>query len=234
VHKPPLLENWKEHYEDIRPKFGKTLQADQTKEFWVDLIRDTIRLSKRTLKPICLLILLWGKRGLNKLYEAQKRFRKGGWTFTIRIKWCLLGLLLLIAFHPHSKIMADPVQPVKHEIPMAKKIPESKLKPQQEVAEIKTQTADASLSAIPSIVSNCGDNEYANFIYMHESGCSLTSVNSIGCVGIGQSCGGGLESACPNWQTDYVCQNSYFSQYANSRYGGWSGAYGFWVSAHWW
>jgi len=204
------------------------------REDWLDLLRWIISHFKRFLALIYSKgknILLWVK---NRNARSKKKPHREI-SFTIHLKWVLAGIVLIALFHPHNQAQAEP-QPVPYIKPvvMAKKIEQTKLKPQEEVAEIKTQTANASLSAIPSIVSNCGDNEYANFIYMHESGCSLTSVNSIGCVGIGQSCGGGLESACPNWQTDYACQNSYFSQYANSRYGGWSGAYGFWVSAHWW
>ena len=86
----------------------------------------------------------------------------------------------------------------------------------------------------PSVVSGCGDNSMANYIYSHESGCSLTSVNtSSGTYGIGQSAGG-LSAACPDWQTDYACQNQFFTGYANSRYGGWAGAYQFWLQNHWW
>lgn len=93
-----------------------------------------------------------------------------------------------------------------------------------------TGTATASAAAAPSVVGGCGDNSYANYIYMHESGCNLNAVNSGGCRGIGQACPGG-KLPCG---ADYGCQNAYFTQYANSRYGGWEGAYSFWVNNHWW
>jgi hypothetical protein len=81
---------------------------------------------------------------------------------------------------------------------------------------------------------SCGDNTYANFIYTHESGCSLTAINaSSGDYGLGQS-GGGLVSACPDWQTNYACQNQFFNNYAVSRYGSWVAAYDFWTSHGWW
>lgn len=82
----------------------------------------------------------------------------------------------------------------------------------------------------PAVAGGCGDNFYANYIYMHESGCNPASVNSIGCRGIGQACPG---SKLP-CGADYACQNAYFTRYANERYGGWAGAYSFWVSHHWW
>lgn len=88
-----------------------------------------------------------------------------------------------------------------------------------------------SQNAIPG----CGDNQYANYIYMHESGCRLVNTNSEGCDGIGQACPASkLAAACPNWQNDYACQNAFFTAYANSRYGGWAGAYQAWLNQHWW
>lgn len=82
-------------------------------------------------------------------------------------------------------------------------------------------------------VAGCGDNEYANYIYMHESGCVTDRVNSIGCLGIGQSCPGSkLTAVCPN--LDYACENSWFDNYAQTRYNGWYNAYLFWQQNHWW
>lgn len=86
-----------------------------------------------------------------------------------------------------------------------------------------TGTATASAST-------CGDNEYAHYIYMHESGCNPAAVNSIGCRGIGQACPG---SKLP-CGADYACQNAWFTDYANRAYGGWAGAYQAWLSKHWW
>jgi TolA-binding protein len=87
----------------------------------------------------------------------------------------------------------------------------------------------ANLTSTAYAATGCGDNEFANYIYMHESGCNPSSVNSIGCRGIGQACPG---SKLP-CGADYACQNAYFTTYAN-RYGGWAGAYSFWVTHHWW
>lgn len=81
------------------------------------------------------------------------------------------------------------------------------------------------------IVPNCGDNVYANYIYMHESGCNTEAVNWLGCTGIGQSCPASKIAYCG---TDYDCQNAWFTQYANAAYGGWAGAYGFWLQHSWW
>lgn len=82
----------------------------------------------------------------------------------------------------------------------------------------------------PSVVNSCGDNMYAQYIYQHESGCDLNSVNSIGCRGIGQACPGD-KLPCG---ADYACQNAFFTSYANSAYGGWLGAYNHWLAVSWW
>lgn len=93
-----------------------------------------------------------------------------------------------------------------------------------------SQVITPKVSAAPARVSGCGDNSYANYIYMHESGCNLNAVNSRGCYGIGQDCNGIVRSRCG---ANYQCQNEYFTSYVNGRYGGWQQAYNFWISHHW-
>ena len=96
----------------------------------------------------------------------------------------------------------------------------------------------AELAYVPPapVVSNtapagCGDNTYANFIYMHESGCRTNAVNEIGACGIGQAnpCG---KMGCS--LSDYACQNAFFTQYANDCYGSWYNAYIYWVNHRVW
>lgn len=78
------------------------------------------------------------------------------------------------------------------------------------------------------------DYSAVDYIIGHESGWKPGSVSSNGCYGLGQACPGAkLVAACPNWANDPACQLRFFSGYA-SRYGGWQGAYTFWVQAHWW
>lgn len=83
----------------------------------------------------------------------------------------------------------------------------------------------------PNVVNNCGNNMYAQYIYQHESGCSTTIRNSLGCVGIGQDCNGSLVNQCPN--LDYTCENQFFTAYSQ-KYGGWEGSYQFWLKNNWW
>lgn len=76
-----------------------------------------------------------------------------------------------------------------------------------------------------------GVNQYAAYIYQHESGCRTDATNGGGCRGIGQACPG---SKLPCSDTDFACQHEWFSGYAESRYGGWEAAYQAWLVQHWW
>lgn len=65
---------------------------------------------------------------------------------------------------------------------------------------------------------------YKLFIYEHESGNDPTKYNSSGCVGLGQACPASkLLTECPT--LDYTCEDNFFDNYANVRYGGWEQAY---------
>ncbi len=99
------------------------------------------------------------------------------------------------------------------------------------VAQAQTPPAPAEAPLAQSgPVSGCGDNQYANFIYSHESGCRTTAMSPNGCFGIGQACPASKLAYCG---ADYACQNDFFTAYAG-KYGGWAGAYAFWVSHGWW
>lgn len=108
---------------------------------------------------------------------------------------------------------------------------DAKQQAQQKTQAVATLSTPVAAAAPSTYVAGCGDNSYANYIYTHESGCRTTAVNSGGCYGIGQDCNGIVRSQCG---ADYACQNSYFTDYANRRYGGWAGAYSFWLNNHWW
>lgn len=73
-------------------------------------------------------------------------------------------------------------------------------------------------------------------IYSHESGNRLTAINkSSGACGLGQSwpCSK-LAKACPNWRTDYACQDKWFTNYCMNRYGSWEAARNFWLKNNYW
>lgn len=69
------------------------------------------------------------------------------------------------------------------------------------------------------------------YIYNHESGNNPAARNGAGCRGLGQACPG---SKLPCSDSDYACQDAWFTGYAESRYGGWINAYHFWLAHHWW
>jgi uncharacterized protein YabE (DUF348 family) len=80
---------------------------------------------------------------------------------------------------------------------------------------------------------NPADYAYVDYIFSRESRWNTAAASPNGYYGLGQTNLGKLSAACPNWQTDAVCQTRLFAGYAG-RYGGWEGAYNFWLSHHWW
>lgn len=88
---------------------------------------------------------------------------------------------------------------------------------------------------VNTVIDGCGDNSYANFIFEAESSCNLAAENySSNECGIGQTNCEALISACPDWTTDYICQDSWFNNYAINRYGSWEAAYNFHIANGWW
>ncbi len=128
------------------------------------------------------------------------------------------------------KRRAEALKKAQEAVLKAQKAKEARLKASFGLTSIQPVKVIAPVYHAPSVVGNCGDNQYANFIYMHESGCNLNSVNSIGCRGIGQACPG---SKLP-CGADYACQNAWFTNYAIRTYGSWQGAYNAWISKNWW
>lgn len=74
---------------------------------------------------------------------------------------------------------------------------------------------------------------YVDHIISHESGWRPDAVNGSGCIGLGQNCPSNgkyfLKEYCPDWDTNPVCQLRRWTGYA-AKYGGWQGAYGYWLS----
>jgi hypothetical protein len=79
-----------------------------------------------------------------------------------------------------------------------------------------------------------GDYAYANFIISHESGWRVTAANPSGAYGLCQALPGSkMSSAGGDWRTNPVTQLRWCSGYA-SKFGGWGGAYSYWLSHHYW
>lgn len=93
--------------------------------------------------------------------------------------------------------------------------------------QLPAQAAPQAVAA----VAGCGDNDYASYIYHHESGCRTDALNPNGACGLGQAypCS---KMACS--LSDYACQNEFFTNYAMARYGSWYAAYNYWLANHNW
>lgn len=79
-----------------------------------------------------------------------------------------------------------------------------------------------------------GDYAYANYIVSRESNWHVTAQNASGAYGLCQSLPGSkMASSGSDWATNPVTQLKWCNGYA-ARYGGWGGAYNFWVAHHYW
>lgn len=112
---------------------------------------------------------------------------------------------------------------------------QERIKLQGELQAKKASKLQVAATSIPtqgtaSAASGCGTDPYMAQIYMHESGCNPSAVNSIGCRGIGQSC---PSSKLP-CGADFACQDAWFRNYAIQRYGSPAAAWAFWQQNHWW
>lgn len=96
---------------------------------------------------------------------------------------------------------------------------------------IKVNTGDIKASDINtkggSYVKKLKSNYYANWVINKESGWNPTAVNATsGAYGICQSLPGTkMAAAGSDWKTNIETQAKWCDAYANSRYGGWEGAY---------
>ena len=101
------------------------------------------------------------------------------------------------------------------------------------VAQIQAAQAQSA----PKVVNSTAPTQTADtsdakaFIYQKESGNNPAAVNPIGCRGLGQACPG---SKLPCSNSDYACQDAWFTNYAMQRYGSWENAKAFWILNHWW
>lgn len=69
------------------------------------------------------------------------------------------------------------------------------------------------------------------FIYNHESRNNPAAHNSAGCRGLGQACPGS-KLTCSD--TDYACQDAWFTRYMQDHYGTWENARAHWISLARW
>jgi uncharacterized protein YabE (DUF348 family) len=81
---------------------------------------------------------------------------------------------------------------------------------------------------------SAGDYGYVNFIVSHESGWRPNAANASGAYGLCQALPGSkMATAGGDWATNPITQLRWCNSYAQ-HFGGWAGAYSFWVSHHYW
>lgn len=146
----------------------------------------------------------------------------------------LLALLLTtIQPQPTKPIIGDSPTPVAKKTSPVAALAAPQIAAAEPLEEVYVPPPAPVLPVAPprAAVSGCGDNTYANYIYMHESGCRTDAINPIGACGIGQAlpCS---KMGCD--LSDYACENAFFTGYAMNRYGSWEAAYNFWLNNHWW
>lgn len=84
-----------------------------------------------------------------------------------------------------------------------------------------------------------GDYNDIDYIFTRESHWNPDDVSGNKCIGLGQNCPDKdghywLVDACPNWQSDPVCQIRRFDVYAKGRWHGWQGAHYQKARYNWW
>lgn len=80
------------------------------------------------------------------------------------------------------------------------------------------------------------DYTFVDYIITKESHWNPLAVNdSSGAYGLCQALPGGkMASVASDWRTNPITQLKWCSGYAKERYGGWAGAYRFWINNYWW
>ncbi len=104
-------------------------------------------------------------------------------------------------------------------------------------------TARGSTIAVPSDKTglmaaagiSAGDYAYANYIISRESNWRPSAMNASGAYGLCQALPGSkMASTGGDWATNPTTQLRWCSGYARNNYGGWGGAYNFWLSHSYW
>jgi resuscitation-promoting factor RpfB len=106
-------------------------------------------------------------------------------------------------------------------------------------AVTQVMVVGTSLAGIKGDMARAGiapsDYNYADYIISHESGWNPQAQNASGAYGLCQALPGSkMSSAGSDWASNPVTQLRWCDGYAKGRFGGWAGAYNYWVSHHYW
>jgi TolA-binding protein len=97
-----------------------------------------------------------------------------------------------------------------------------------EAAQKAINTATLTQTAHAASGINCSNPATAKaFIYCKESGNVSNKWNGSGCYGLGQDCNGIVYGRCG---ADYTCQDIFFTDYMQRRYGTWENAKAHWLA----
>ena len=98
---------------------------------------------------------------------------------------------------------------------------------------IKINRDKTALMAVSGI--GGGDYAYVNYIISRESNWRPTAANPSGAYGLCQALPGSkMATAGSDWRTNPITQLKWCSGYASRTYGGWGGAYSFWLGHGYW
>lgn len=167
-----------------------------------------------------------------KLKDIQLKSATANLT-QLQLKYDILNKNLEIELNAkdHNQQKIDDLQKQKDELQKQLQDAQSQLQARAATkaaaAQKLQQTASLSATAYAA-----GANPYRDYIFAHEG--AIDSVNSIGCIGLGQDCNGQLAVDCPDWRTDLNCQLAFWDRYAVTRYGSWPNAYAFKIANGWW
>lgn len=110
----------------------------------------------------------------------------------------------------------------------------------QKPTEPETPKAEATVAVQETLPVTTSEGEAKAFIYHKESTTNPAAENHLGCYGLGQDCNGIVKERCG---ADYKCQDAFFTDYMERRYGSWQKAKAFWLArvpingrdvGHWW
>lgn len=145
----------------------------------------------------------------------------------------VLLLFLTLGLFPSPKVKPLDISFIKlkpiHEVVIAPPVPKF---PKPVYIAYVPPVLPVYIPSVPPVLPT-PNQDAKSFIYEHESGNNPGRWNTSGCVGLGQACPASkLLSACPT--LDYGCEDAWFTQYAQDRYGGWDNAYYFWRGHFYW
>jgi hypothetical protein len=147
-------------------------------------------------------------------------------------------LALTVSLTPQTQLTPEIEQPLERKSTKATVIEQGDFKPvalasakvvrsEPEKPTQGTQTSNAS----GLIQGECSTKQGKEYIYCKESRGNPAAINAGGCRGLGQACPG---SKLPCSDSDYSCQDKWFTNYMLNRYRSWNAAVAFHKAHNWW